>query len=462
MIRKILFLMLGLLVISPLLVTELFAQSPDPSDTIKAKTETDSASSSSEMASDSLREPVVLLMEITGAITRVTDIRVTDAIARAEDELATGKDVQLIVFTMDTPGGYTSATGEICRSILNSPVPVCVYVAPSGSRAGSAGVYITYASHIAAMAPSTNIGAAHPVSGEGKDIDSIMNEKVTNDAVAQIKAAAERRGRNVEWAEQAVRESKSITNREALEMHVVDINARDLDDLFDQINGRTVDLPSGKREVHTHNAIVERVESTFVQRVLQVLSDPNIVFILFSIGGLGIVLELYHPGAILPGVVGAISLILAFFASYVLPINYAGVALILLAVVLFIAEIKITSAGLLTIGGLVSLFLGGLMLVDTVDPNLQVSKSVLFAVVTCVGVCVAFVMWFVVKAMKNRPFTGQEGMVGKTAEIRSNGMVYVDGALWHVESNEALTPGMKVEVIGVDKLKLVVRKTDIQ
>ena len=232
----------------------------------------------------------------------------------------------------------------------------------------------------------------------------------------------------------------------------------DLDDLFEQINGREVELPFGKRTMSTASVTIERINTTFVQRVLTVLSDPNVVFILFSIGGLGIVLELYNPGAILPGVVGAISLILAFFASYVLPINYAGVALIMLAIVLFIAEIKITSAGLLTIGGLVSLFLGGLMLIDTVDPALQVSKSVLISVVVFVGVVVALATYFVVRAYKRQPTTGEEGMVGKLAQVRKNGMVYVDGALWQAQCNEELVEGSEVEVVGVDKLKLIVRK----
>jgi membrane-bound serine protease (ClpP class) len=316
---------------------------------------------------------------------------------------------------------------------------------------------MTYAAHFAAMAPSTNIGAAHPVGSGGEKIDSVMNEKITNDAVAQLKAAAERRGRNIEWAEKAVRESVSITSREALELHVIDFIATDVDDLLAQLNGKQVEIFSQKKTLSLAGAITERIKTTFIHRFLNVITDPNVVFILFSIGGLGIVLELYHPGAILPGVVGAISLIMAFFAASVLPINYAGVALIMLAIVLFIAEIKIHSAGLLTVGGVVCLFLGGLMLIDTVDPALQVSKSILISVSALVGVIAALVIWLVVKAQKSKPFSGEGGLIGKIAEVRQNGMVYVDGALWKADGIDGLDRGTLVEVIGMDKLILKVK-----
>ncbi|MCP4686280.1 MAG: nodulation protein NfeD [bacterium] len=395
---------------------------------------------------------LVYTMVLDGAIGVVTDQRIADAIELAEDD-----DAELLVLLLDTPGGFVNATWSICKNILNSEVPVCMFIAPSGARAGSAGVYMTYASHIAAMAPSTNIGAAHPVGG-GEEIDSIMNEKITNDAVAQIKAAAEKRGRNVEWAEQAVRESVSITNNEALELNVIDLIADDLDDLFAQLDGREVELPEETRTLALGNVKTEDIPTTFIHRFLTVITDPNIVFILFSLGGLGIMLELYNPGSILPGVVGAICLILAFYASSTLPINYAGVALILLSIIMFIAEVKVPSAGMLTVGGVISLFLGGLMLIDTVDPTLQVSKSLLVTVVILVGAIAGLVGWMVVKAAKRRPFTGDEGMIGKIAEVRKRGFVYVDGALWQMICDDEVEPGAKVEVIGVDKLILKVRK----
>jgi membrane-bound serine protease (ClpP class) len=399
--------------------------------------------------------PVIYTLRIEGAIGTVTDALVEEAVHEAENNNA-----DLLVIFLDTPGGFTSPTWEICKSILNSRVPVCTFISPSGARAGSAGVYITYASHIAAMAPSTNIGAAHPVGGQGQDIDSVMNEKVTNDAVAQIKAAAAEHGRNAEWAEKAVRESVSITDREALEMNVIDLRARNLDDLLDQLDGREVKTAHGTVTVHTQRAKIEEIEMSFIQRVLEVITSPDVAFILFSIGGLGIILELYNPGAILPGVVGAISLILAFYAFQTLPINYAGLALIILGIILFIAEIKVVSHGILTIGGLISLFFGGLMLVDTVDPDLRVSMSVLWTVVITVGVIVALAGYLVIKAQRSKPFSGNEGMVGKTASVRNKTMVYVDGALWKAQSVDGseLEVGSKVEIVSVDSLLLTVRK----
>jgi len=398
---------------------------------------------------------LVYTMVIDGGIGAVTDDRIVEAIEIAEDN-----DAELLVILLDTPGGFTRPTWSICKHILNSDVPVCMYIAPPGARAGSAGVYMTYASHIAAMAPSTNIGAAHPVTGGGEAPDSIMNEKITNDAVAQVKAAAEKHGRNAEWAEKSVRESASITAQEALEMNVVDIVADDLDDLLAQIDGREVELPWGTRKMSLENVTTEELEISFVHRFLGIITSPDIVFILFSIGSLGIVLELYNPGAILPGVVGAISLILAFYASQTLPINYAGVALIFLAVIMWIAEVKIISHGLLTIGGIISFFLGGLMLIDTVDPELKVSLSLLISVAVIVGLIVSLVLVLVIKTARSRPTTGMQGMIGKKAEVRKVGMVYVDGALWKAECDVPLEIGDRVDVLEVVGLMLKVRKIE--
>jgi membrane-bound serine protease (ClpP class) len=309
------------------------------------------------------------------------------------------------------------------------------------------------------MAPSTNIGAAHPVSGSGEEIDSVMNEKITNDAAAQIRAAAARRGRNAEWAERAVRESVAITDVEALDSNVIDIRAVDLEDLLAQIDGRDVELPDGDRVMALKDAVTENIETSWAFKFLDIITQPDIAFILFSIGSLGLMLELYNPGSIFPGVVGAISLILAFYAFQTLPINYAGVALIVLAIILFIAEIKVVSHGLLTVGGLISLFLGGLMLIDTVDPNLGVSLSVLVTVVVCVGVVVIAAGWLIIKASKRQVFTGFEGMIGKIAEVRRTDYVYVEGALWKARrvDNEPLTVGAEVEVVAVKGLVLKVK-----
>jgi len=341
---------------------------------------------------------------------------------------------------------------------LNSVTPICVYIAPSGARAGSAGVYMTYAAHLAAMAPSTNIGAAHPVSGEGQKIDSIMNEKITNDAVAQIRAAAEKRGRNGAWAERAVRQSVSITDKEALDSNVINVRADNLDDLLKQLEGREVELPDGKKTLHLTKAEVVGINISFVQKLLEMITQPDVAFILFSLGGLGIVLELYNPGAILPGVVGGICLILAFYSFQTLPINWAGVALIILAIILFIAEIKVISHGLLTIGGIVSLFLGGLMLIDTVDPTLRVSTSVLITVALAIGSLALVLVFLVIRAARNKPFLGKQSLMGRTARVRGDGYVYLDGALWKIACDESLAEGAMVEVLDIDQLTLKVKR----
>ncbi|MBD3403870.1 nodulation protein NfeD [candidate division GN15 bacterium] len=445
--QKVLLVLLGFLLLSPGIsyTIRTFAQDSLPPDTTPIVTD------------DTYEQPaLVYVLEVEGAIGIVTEDRISEAI-----DLAVENNAELIVVEMDTPGGFMQATQGITKLILNSPVPVCTYVAPSGSRAGSAGVFITYASHFAAMAPSTNIGAAHPVTGQGQEVDSVMNQKVTNDAVAQVKAAAQRHGRNVEWAEKAVRQSVSITDVEALEMNVIDFRARSLNDLLEQIDGQEALMADDTRKVmRLEDYTIKVLEKSFKDKVLGILSSPDVAFILFSLGGLGIVLELYNPGSIFPGVVGAICLILAFYSFNTLPINYAGVALILLAIVLFVAEIKIASAGLLTIGGLVSLFLGGLMLIDSVNPALQVSKTALITIVVLVGLVVAVVARLVIKAQQNKPFSGDSSLVGRQTSIKKPGFVYLEGALWRIDDTEQLEPGTKVEVIGVDGLTLKVRKLE--
>ena len=396
---------------------------------------------------------LVLTMAIGGAIGATTAERIEEAVQTAEDENA-----ELLVIFLDTPGGFSNATWGINKTILNSDVPVCVYIAPLGATAGSAGVYITYSAHFSAMAPTANIGAAHPVGAAGEKIDSVMNEKLTNDAAAKMRSMAEKWGRNGEWGERAVRESVSITAQEALDSNVVDIIADDLDDLLGQIDGRETDLPYGKKTMSLAKVDIEEIDFTFAQKVLQVITTPEIVLLLFSIGGLGIVLELYHPGAIFPGVVGAISLILAFYGMQTLPINAAGLALIILAIALWVAEIKIISHGLLFIGGLVSFFFGGLMLVDTVDPALKISISFLLSITLIMAALFGLVIWLVVKAHRRTVWVGGEGMPGKTAVVKTKDMVYVDGALWKAQCDEELAPGEKVQIVAVDKLLLKVKK----
>lgn len=401
--------------------------------------------------------PLVYLLVVDGAIGAVTTDRVEEAVQMAEEDNA-----ELLVIMLDTPGGFTQSTWSISKAIMNSRVPVAVYIAPRGARAGSAGVYITYASHVAAMAPSTNIGAAHPVAGGGQEMDSVMSEKITNDAVAQIKATAKERGRNVEWAEQAVRQSVSIDDREAVELNVVDLRANDVDDLLEKINGRVIEMPYETDTLFLTDAEVEEIEVGFVYTILQIITDPNVALILFSLGSLGLVIELYNPGAILPGVVGAICLILSLYAFQTLDVNYAGLALIILAIILFILEIKVVSYGVLTLGGLISFFFGGLMLYDTVDPNLQISLSLLITITILVAATVLVVGFLVYKSQRRQAFSGEEGMVGKTAVVRANGMVYIDGALWRAEADEELKVGDKVTVVRADGLTLRVKKQEGQ
>ena len=399
---------------------------------------------------------LIYILEIDGAIGTVTADRVIEAVDLVEEERA-----DLLLITMDTPGGFNESMWSITKAVMNSSVPVVVYVSPSGAKAASAGVYITYAAHIAAMAPGCNIGAAHVVS-MGGEMDSIMTEKVMNDAVASLKAMAERHGRNAEWAEQAARQSVSITSKEALELHVIDLVADDVDDLLKQINGFEVNTVFGKETVHTSNPVIIHIKKTFIQSLLDIISSPNIVFILFSLGGMGLVLELYNPGAILPGVVGGICIILALYGMRTLPINYAGVLLILFSIILFILEIKIVSHGLLTIGGVVSIIIGGLMLVDTADPELKVSRSIVYAVALVVGAFVILAFTLAYKARVAKPTTGVEGLVGLTGIVKTRidktGYVYLEGELWEASADEAIEEGEEVVVEKVDNLKMKVRK----
>jgi len=404
---------------------------------------------------DSGYQSDVLLLDITGDIGTVTADRVIGAVNQAEDESA-----DLLVIIMDTPGGFVSATWDITRAIMNSRVPVAVYISPVGARAGSAGVFITYSAHIAAMAPSTNIGAAHVVSPETSD--SVMMEKTQNDAVASIKAMAERHGRNAEWAEKAVRESVSITNKEALEIGVVDIVADNLDDLLATIDGREVVMAHGTQKIHSADPVTKTISRTFIQTILEMLSSPNLVFLLFSLGSLGIAMEIYNPGSVFPGVVGGICLILAFYGTRMLPINYAGVLFILFSIILFILEIKVVSHGILTIGGVIALIIGGMMLIDTSDPELKVSKTVIFSTALVVGAFVAFAFYYVYKARISRPSTGSEGLIGKTGvvktKIEKHGYVYLNGELWEATSDELIEEGEEVEVLEVHDLKMKVKR----
>lgn len=386
---------------------------------------------------------------------------IADFIVKSIREAAAYGD-EAVVMELDTPGGLDTAMREIVRELLSPPLPVVVYVHPSGGRAASAGVLITMAANIAAMTPGTNIGAAHPVNVGGGDISVEMNEKITNDAVAYIKSLAEKRGRNVEWAEKAVRESASIPAEEALKLRVVDIIARDMDDLLNKLDGRKVVTVKGEVVLSTKGARVVREEMGFRHKILSAISDPNVAYILMMLGIYGIFFELARPGAVFPGVVGGICLILAFYAFQTIPVNFAGILLILLAVVLFIAEAMVTSYGVLAVGGIISMFFGSLMLFESPAPYLRASLEVISVTVfVTAGVFIA-VITLAIRAQFRKTLTGLEGMVGKIGDAKSRiapvGKVFVAGEYWDAESDEVIEEGERVRVIALEGMRLKVSK----
>lgn len=404
----------------------------------------------------------VAVIDIDGAITPVTARLLTAAVERAQAEHA-----QALVVQLNTPGGLERSMRTMAQTILNAGIPVIVYVAPTGARAASAGVFITLAAHVAAMAPATNIGAAHPVAASGGEMGKEMSKKVANDAAAFARSLAAERGRNVEWAEKAVRASVSVTEREAVKLKVVDLVADNLQDLLVKVDGRTVKTARGTVTLETRNAEVKRIEVGFRDRFLALITDPNIAYILMMVGMLGIFFELQNPGVVLPGVIGGISLILAFFAFQSLPINWAGVLLILFGVALLIAEIKIVSHGVLTIGGVIAMVLGSFMLYEAPELGFRVSWTV---IIPTVGAMAGLIAWAVsagVRAMMKPSVMGPESMVGRLAVARSvlgpdggpDGQVQVDGEIWRaVADGGAIPAGEQVRVTAVDGLTLKVSR----
>ncbi len=404
---------------------------------------------------------IVYVISIDGAINPASSDFIHESIKKAEEANA-----QCLVVSLNTPGGLLKSTRVIVSEFLNSPIPIIVYVSPAGSQAASAGVFITLAAHIAVMSPGTNIGAAHPVTiGEQKD--SIMLEKATNDAAAFIRTISEKRHRNIRWAEDAVRKSISITETEALKENVIDTIATNLKSLLEIIDNREIETASGKRILHTKDANITNIEKTFQQKILGILSDPNIAYILMMLGIYGLMFELYNPGAILPGIVGFICLVLAFYSMHTLPINYAGLALILFAIVLFLLEIKIVSHGLLTIGGVISLALGSIMLIQT-DSMLEfvfISWEVIAITILITVAFFAFAIGMGIKAQKRKPTTGVQGIIGEIGEVsqdlRPEGTVKVHGETWNATSLDGnLKKGVKVKVESIVNLKLKVRKSE--
>ena len=405
----------------------------------------------------SLLAQKIISIKIDGTINPVTADFIHNAIEKAKKENA-----ECLIIHLNTPGGLLQSTREIVSDMLESSVPVVVYVSPGGSHAGSAGVFITIAANIAAMAPGTNIGAAHPVTLQAQ-MDTTMNEKVTNDAAAFIRTIAEKRNRNMVWAERAVRRSYSYTETEALEDTAIDLIAKNDQELLMKIDGKTIELTSGTKTLHTSSVIIEEYKMNVWEKILDIISDPSIAYILLLMGMYGIFFELYNPGAILPGIVGVIALILAFYAMHTLPINYAGLALIIFSILLFLLEIKIVSHGLLAIGGIISLLLGSMMLIKSTSSLevVRISKAVIFSATIVTALFFLFVVGLGIKAQRRKVVTGKEGLIGETAEVieilAPLGIVKVQGELWSAESLAGtINNGEKVIIKEMKDLKLYV------
>ena len=391
-------------------------------------------------------------------------------VGRALDR-AERQDAAAWILMMDTPGGLISSTDDIVQRILAADIPVIIFVSPAGARAASAGTFITMAGHVAAMAPNTQIGAAHPIAGGGEDIEGDLNEKVTNDAAADIRGIAKHRGRNEEWAEQAVRESVSITGDEAVELNVVDLVAADLNDLIAQIDGRTILLdPDGESvTLDLSGAPIVETNYNFAESVLDVIADPNIAFLFTSLGSLLLLIEAFSPGLVGPGVFGVIMLIFGFFALGPLDTNPAGIALLALAIILLIAEVFVAGFGFLGIGGIIALILGGLLLIG--DASVDAERVSIWALIVGAGLIglVVFGLGTLIAVDRRRPkwsFQGTRGIVGSEGHAHNTlspeGTVMVDAELWSARAAAGveITEGATIKVIGMDGLTAIVESTD--
>jgi len=401
----------------------------------------------------------VVSITVDGSINPASAEYISKAINKAETEKAV-----CILIHLNTPGGLLTSTRTIVSSILESKLPVVVYVSPAGAHAASAGVFITLAAHIAAMAPGTNIGAAHPVSLQGTP-DSIMNSKGTNDAAAFIRTIAKKRNRNVEWAEDAVRNSVAINEAEAIEGNVIDLIAADDKELLKKIDGKPVDISGETKVLHTKNASVEVYEMGLFQKILDKLSDPNIAYMLMMLGFLGIIFELFNPGAIFPGIVGVIALIFGFYAMSNLPVNYAGLSLIIFGIILFVLEIKVVSHGLLSIGGVISILLGSLFLFRTSPEEnfISISWTVIFAATSVTALFFLFVAGMGLKAQRTKPVIGIDTFIGKKGEaviaLEPKGIIKINGEIWNAISlSEKIDAGEKIIVREIKNLTLYVEK----
>ena len=439
----------AILLLSPLLAAQQpvpAAQGPPPS-----ATSTNAGS-----------RPLVYAAEVDSVIHPASARYMIDTIDRADAD-----DAALVVFTLRTPGGLVDATRDIVTKMIAAKTPIAVFVAPSGARAASAGFIITIAADIAAMAPGTHIGAAHPVAGGGAVMDETSSKKAAEDLAAYVRTIAGPRGRNAELAEQAVLQSKAFTDAEAVKATppLIDVVATNLDDLLKKLDGRTVKRFDGSiATLHTASPRIVPISMTLRQRILSAIAHPNIAYILLSLGTLGLTIELWSPGAVLPGVVGGLSLLLAFFALQVLPINFTGLLLMLFGLVLFALEIKVTSYGLLTVGGIISLIFGSLMLIDSPAPELQLSLALVLSVVLGFTAIAAFLVRLGLAAQRGVPVTGVEGLIGERGVALEPlvpgiaGRVRVHGEIWNAVSNDPVADGDPVTVADIHGLILTVRK----
>lgn len=402
-------------------------------------------------------KPQVDVLTWEGAIQPISAEVIKQAVDRAERDHR-----EALIIRLDTPGGLDTAMRDIIKRILISEVPVVVYVAPSGGRAASAGTFIAMAAHVAAMSPGTSIGAATPIQAGGGDIGKDLARKVKNDAVSYIRSLATQRGRNADWAEKAVREGGSLGETDALKMNVVDLIARDVDELLALLDGRSVTVLGQTRVLHTKGAERHEVSATWRQMLLSRITDPNIAYILFILGFYGLLFELSNPGAILPGVVGGICLLLAFLAFQALPVNLAGVFLIVFAMVLLAIEVKVHSHGILTVGGVAALLLGSLILLGGDTGSLRVSLSVILTVTGATVLFFLFIVGAAYRAQKRKPTTGIQGLLGERGTALTNlgpsGQVFVHGEYWTATADEPIASGAAVIVDRVDGLSLRVKK----
>jgi len=404
----------------------------------------------------------IFVAKFQGIIGPISSRYIVKAIRKAESENA-----ECLVIQLDTPGGLDNAMRDIIKAELNASVPVIVYVYPKGARAASAGVFITLAAHIAVMSPGTNIGAAHPVA-VGKKLDREMKEKVTNDAVAYIESIAKERGRNEEWAKRAVRKSVSVSSEEAMELGVIDLVAKDMDELLEELDGVILEIKGKEKTLHTADVTVEEISLTFREDFLNRITNPNIAYILFTLGIYGLIYEFTHPGAIFPGVAGGVCMILAFLSFQTLPVNYAGIALIVMGIIMLFLELKTPTNGPLSIGGIASMLLGSAMLFETDAPFLRVSWGVIIPVVVVSAAFFLFVVGMTIKAMRKKPTTGKKGLVGEIATAKTSfvpgkvGSVYIHGEFWNAVSDEKINNGEGVEILSVEGLLLKVQRRQQQ